>query len=191
MIGVLGAGSWGTALAQLLAEKGEDVRVWSFEPDVTDTINHAHENTKYLPGIALNKRLKATSNAVDAVRGMDVVVNVTPAQHVRRTLEQVATQIDPNALIVSASKGIETSTLKTMAEVVQDIVQTQAGAHAAFLSGPSFALEVAHKQPTAVTMAGHHQPSLERAQELFQSPYFRVYTNSDVIGVELAARSRT
>lgn len=185
MIGVLGAGTWGTALAQLLAEKGEDVLVWSFEPEVTETINRSHENTKYLRGITLGPRVRATSDAAEAVRGMEAVLVVTPAQHVRRTLEQVASHIRPDALIVSASKGIETATLMTMAEVVQDVVKNEAGANAAFLSGPSFALEVAQKQPTAVAIAGRHPPSLERARELFQAPYFRVYTNSDVIGVEL------
>jgi glycerol-3-phosphate dehydrogenase (NAD(P)+) len=184
-IGVLGAGSWGTALANLLAKKGNDVLVWSFEPDVADTINGAHENTKYMKGIALDARMKATTDVEATVRGADVVVNVTPAQHVRRVLTQAAPLIGPDALIVSASKGIETATLQTMAEVVQEVVTSNAGAHAAFLSGPSFALEVAREQPTAVAMASYDLGSAERAQELFQSPYFRVYTNPDVIGVEL------
>jgi glycerol-3-phosphate dehydrogenase (NAD(P)+) len=184
-IGVLGAGSWGTALANLLAKKGNDVLVWSFEPDVADTINGANENTKYMKGLALDRRVRATTGIEDAVRDMDVVVNVTPAQHVRSVMTQAAQLIRSDALIVSASKGIETGTLQTMAEVVQEVVSSPAGAHATFLSGPSFAAEVAREMPTAVTMASHHQPSAERAQELFQSPYFRVYTNPDVIGVEL------
>ena len=184
-IGVLGAGSWGTALANLLAKKGNDVLVWSFEGDVADTINRAHENTKYMKGIALDPNVRATTEVAATVRDADVVVNVTPAQHVRKVLTQAAPLIRPDALIVSASKGIETTTLQTMAEVVQEVVQTRAGANAAFLSGPSFALEVAREQPTAVAMASHHLASAERAQELFQSQYFRVYTNPDVTGVEL------
>lgn len=185
-IGVLGAGSWGTALANLLAMKGNDVVVWSFEPDVAETINSTRENVRYMKGIALSKRLRATVDAIDAVRDAHVVVSVTPAQHVRRVLSGAAHAMRPDALIVSASKGIETTTLETMAQVIEDVVPGPSGAHACFLSGPSFALEVARQQPTAVAMASHHQASAEAAQQLFQSPYFRVYTNSDVIGVELA-----
>lgn len=184
-IGVLGAGSWGTALANLLAKKEYDVLVWSYEPDVAETINKAHENTKYMKGVALDPRLKATTDVDATVRGADVVLNVTPAQHVRRVLAQAAPLIGRDALIVSASKGIETATLQTMAEVVQDVIESPAGRNAAFLSGPSFALEVAQEQPTAVAMASYDLASAERAQELFQSPYFRVYTNPDVVGVEL------
>lgn len=182
---VLGAGSWGTALANLLAKKGHAVTVWSFEPDVTDTINQQHRNEKYLRGIPLSENLHATSSVEDAVRGSDVVVSVTPAQHVRGVLQQAAPLLRDNVLIVNASKGIETKTLETMAQVVADVVPGSAGANATFLSGPSFALEVAQEQPTAVAIASHHQPSAERAQQLFQSPYFRVYTNADVVGVEL------
>ena len=184
-IGVLGAGSWGTALANLLAKKEHDVLVWSYEADVAGTINDAHENTKYMKGVALDHHMKATTDVNAAVRDADVILNVTPAQHVRKILTQAAPLIRPDALIVSASKGIETATLQTMAEVVQEVVTTPAGAKAAFLSGPSFALEVAREQPTAVAMASHDREAAERAQDLFQAPYFRVYTNSDVTGVEL------
>ncbi|MGQ0560455.1 MAG: NAD(P)H-dependent glycerol-3-phosphate dehydrogenase [Gemmatimonadota bacterium] len=184
-IGVLGAGSWGTTLANLLAKKGHDVRIWSYEPDVARAINETGENPKYLKGIPLAKQVRATTDVADAVRGMNVVVNVTPAQHVRAVLEQAGPLIREDALIVSASKGIETTTLQTMAEVVQHVLNTRAGAQATFLSGPSFALEVARELPTAVALASHDSDSAARAQELFQSRYFRVYTNPDVVGVEL------
>ncbi|HUP89010.1 MAG TPA: NAD(P)-binding domain-containing protein, partial [Longimicrobiales bacterium] len=184
-VAVLGAGSWGTALANLLAKKDYPVTMWSFEPEVTDTINNAHQNEKYMSGIPLHDGLKATSDVREAVRSASVVVSVTPAQHVRRVLQDAAGAMRNDVLIVNASKGIETGTLKTMAEVVEDMIPGQAGAHATFLSGPSFALEVARERPTAVAIASHHLPSAERAQQLFQSPYFRVYTNADVIGVEL------
>lgn len=184
-IAVLGAGSWGTALANLLSKKGSEVTIWSYEPDVAAAINERHENTKYMKGIALSETLRATDDVRAAVRTADVIVSVTPAQHVRRVLEQAKADIGDHALIVSASKGIETASLQTMAEVIESVIPGEAGAHATFLSGPSFALEVAREQPTAVAMAGHHLPSTERAQLLFQAPYFRVYTNTDVIGVEL------
>jgi glycerol-3-phosphate dehydrogenase (NAD(P)+) len=184
-IAVLGAGSWGTALANLLAKKGNDVTVWSFEPAVAEVINRDHENPRYLSGIQLNERVTATSVVATAARDAAVVVSVTPAQHVRRVLATAAPLMRPDALVVSASKGIETATLQTMAEVLEEMLPSPAGAHATFLSGPSFALEVAREQPTAVAMASHHHDSAVRAQQLFQAPYFRVYTNADVIGVEL------
>lgn len=184
-VAVVGAGAWGTALANLLADNGNRVMLWSFEPDVADSINRMHENTKYMKGVALEKNLRATESLQEAITGADVVLNVTPSQHVRRVLAEAAQYVRPDTLIVSASKGIETSTLKTMAEVLEDVVPGTAGAHACFLSGPSFALEVARKMPTAVAMASHHHDSAVRAQELFQASYFRVYTNPDVIGVEL------
>jgi glycerol-3-phosphate dehydrogenase (NAD(P)+) len=183
-IGVLGAGTWGTALANLLAKKGHDVTVWSFEPEVTDSINHEHENVRYLKGIPLERGLRATSSVADAVRDTNVVVSVTPAQHVRRVMQTASPAMREDALIVSASKGIETSSLDTMAEVLEEELPG-ARQRAAYLSGPSFALEVAREQPTAVAMASYSELAAAHAQELFQAPYFRVYTNSDVIGVEL------
>lgn len=183
-IGVLGAGSWGTALSNLLAKKGHDVVVWSYEPDVAAAINQQHENTRYLKGIALHPAVLATSSVTEAVGSANVVVSVTPAQHVRRVLNDALPGIGTDTLIVSASKGIETSSLATMAEVIEEALPA-ARERTAFLSGPSFALEVAREQPTAVAMASHERAAAVRAQELFQAPYFRVYTNSDVIGVEL------
>ena len=184
-IAVLGAGSWGSALANLLAKKGHNVTVWSFERDVAEAINAQHENPRYLNGIALDQRLAATTSIGDAVRNADVVLSVTPAQHVRGVMSEAARFMRGDARVVSASKGIETRTLQTMAEVLEETVPGAPGAHATFLSGPSFALEVAREQPTAVAMASHHHESAMRAQQLFQSAYFRVYTNTDVIGLEL------
>lgn len=184
-IGVIGAGSWGTALANLLASKGNHVTVWSYEPEVADAINREHENTKYMKDIRLHANLRATQDLSEAVSGADVVLNVTPSQHVRRVLADAARYFNDRTLIISASKGIETATLQTMAEVLEEVLPGTPGAHACFLSGPSFALEVARGKPTAVAMASHHLPSAEIAQQLFQAPNFRVYTNPDVIGVEL------
>ena len=183
-IAVLGAGSWGTTLGNLLAKKGHDVVIWSFEPDVASEINDSSRNSRYLKGITLSGRLSATPSVTDAVQNAGVVVSVTPAQHVRRVMADAGSVIESDALIVSASKGIEMSSLETMAEVMLDTVQ-DARNRVAFLSGPSFALEVAREQPTAVAMASYSEPAARRAQELFQASYFRVYTNSDVMGVEL------
>jgi glycerol-3-phosphate dehydrogenase (NAD(P)+) len=182
---VIGAGSWGTALANLLALKGHDVSIWSYETDVADAINRTHENPKYMRGISLEPAVRATVDLADAVTGADVVLNVTPSQHVRRVMTDAGRYFGERTLVVSASKGIETSSLKTMAEILEEVLPGTSGAHACFLSGPSFALEVARRMPTAVAMASHHEESALRAQQLFQAPFFRVYTNPDVIGVEL------
>lgn len=184
-VAVIGAGSWGTALANLLAKKGYDVCVWSFEEDVAREINQAHHNPRYLKEIDLHPSLRATHVLEDAVQDAPYVVSVSPAQHVRRVLQQAAPVMQQDALVIGASKGIETTTLKTMAQVHADALPKPAAAQACFLSGPSFALEVAHEQPTAVTIASHDDDAAERAQQLFQTPYFRCYTSHDVIGVEL------
>lgn len=184
-IAVVGAGTWGTAIANLLAKKGYVVRLWSFEPDVATTINAAHRNPRYLSDIALDASIEATTSLEDAVAGTSYVVSVSPAQHVRRVMTDAARSMRPDALVISASKGIETTTLKTMAQVHADVLPRSAAARACFLSGPSFALEVAQEHPTAVTIASHDESAAATAQQLFQTPYFRCYTSSDVVGVEL------
>lgn len=183
-IGVIGAGSWGTTLANLLAKKGHPVRLWSYEAEVAAQINERRENTKYLRGITLSENLEATTSLETCVADAEVVVSVSPSQHVRGILEQIAGILRTDAIIVSASKGIETRTLQTMAEVIDDVLP-RAGARSCFLSGPSFALEVAREQPTAVAVASRSDVVARRAQELFTTDYFRVYTNADVRGVEL------
>ncbi|HSJ13677.1 MAG TPA: NAD(P)H-dependent glycerol-3-phosphate dehydrogenase [Longimicrobiales bacterium] len=184
-IAVLGAGSWGTALASLLADKGHDVTVWSYETDVADAINESHENPRYLRGIPLAPALRASAQLERCVRDVPVIVSVSPAQHVRRVLTQVAPVMLPDALVVSASKGIEMKSLKTMAQVAVEVLPRPAAASACYISGPSFALEVAKGLATAVTIASHDAAAAVRAQEIFQTSYFRVYTSEDVTGVEL------
>jgi glycerol-3-phosphate dehydrogenase (NAD(P)+) len=182
---VLGAGSWGTALANLLAKKGVDTVIWSFEPEVADSIEREHRNVRYLSEIELDRRLRATASIAEAVRGAEVVVSVSPSHVVRSVMTSAAPHLAPEALVVSASKGIETDTLQTMDGVLAEVLPNGAGRRAAFLSGPTFALEVALEYPTAVTMASHDERAAQAAQELFQTDYLRVYTNTDVTGVEL------
>ncbi len=184
-IGVVGAGSWGTTLADLLAGYGHDVVLWSFEEDVARTVNERHENREYLEGIRLEPSLRATTDLAECVRGADVVVSVSPSQFVRGIMQRAAPHVREDALVVSASKGIETSTRETMAEVLREVLPGPAGETACFLSGPSFALEVARDQPTAVAVASVDADAALRAQQLFQGDRFRVYTNPDVPGVEL------
>ncbi|HSK18183.1 MAG TPA: NAD(P)H-dependent glycerol-3-phosphate dehydrogenase [Longimicrobiales bacterium] len=184
-IGVVGAGSWGTALANLLAKKGYPVCIWSFEPDVAESINNRHRNSVYLTDIQLDERLQATTSLEEAVAGASCILSVSPAQHVRNVMAQAAGSMRQDAIVIGASKGIETDTLKTMAQVLAEVLPAEAAARSCYLSGPSFALEVAQGQPTAVTIASHDEAAAAQAQEIFQTSYFRCYTSSDVTGVEL------
>jgi glycerol-3-phosphate dehydrogenase (NAD(P)+) len=182
-VAVIGAGSWGTALANLLAKQDEAVTLWSYEADVARSIERGHRNAHYLREVSLDERLRATTDLAAAVHDADVVVSVSPAQHVRRVMTDAAPSLKDDALIISASKGIETATLQTMAEVLEEVAAPPD--RLAFLSGPSFALEVAREMATAVTVASASQAAALRTQRLFQTPYFRVYTSPDVRGVEL------
>ncbi|MET0395863.1 MAG: NAD(P)H-dependent glycerol-3-phosphate dehydrogenase [Longimicrobiaceae bacterium] len=184
-VAVVGAGSWGTALANLLARKGVQVILWSHEADVAEGIEREHRNPRYLAEVELDPRLRATADMAEAVDGAEVVVSVSPSHVVRAVMSQAARSMRADALVVSASKGIETDTLETMDGVLEDVLPREAALGATYLSGPSFALEVGLGQPTAVTIASRSARAAERAQELFQTDYFRVYTSSDVAGVEL------
>lgn len=185
VVGVVGAGSWGTTLANLLAKQGHPVRLWALEPEVAAAINTQHQNTRYLEGIDLDPRLTATNDLSEAVADAEFIVTVSPAQYVHQVMSRAADVVQPDTRVVSASKGIEKSSLRTMAEVLRDVLPEPTGSRVAFLSGPSFAREVAQEQPTAVTVASKDAEALMRIQGLFQTPYFRVYTTDDVVGVEL------
>jgi glycerol-3-phosphate dehydrogenase (NAD(P)+) len=184
-VAVVGAGSWGTALANVLARKGVPTVLWSHEAEVAEGIERDHRNPRYLTEVALDPRLRATPRMAEAVEGAEVVVSVSPSHVVRPVMTEAARSMRPDALVVSASKGIEVETLETMDAVLEDVLPREAALGAAYLSGPSFALEVGQGQPTAVTIASRSARAAERAQELFQTEYFRVYTSSDVPGVEL------
>ena len=182
---VVGAGAWGTALANVLAKKGIDTVLWAFEPDVAEGITAEHRNRRYLEAVDLDPRLKATGDLAAAVADAEVIVSVSPSHVVRPVMARAAPHIRPGALLVSASKGIENESLKTMDEVLADVLDASVMARATYLSGPSFALEVGLEHPTAVTIAAHSDEAARAAQDLFQTPYFRVYTSHDVRGVEL------
>lgn len=184
-VAVVGAGSWGTALGTLLAKEGRDVTLWSFEGEVARAINERHTNP-YLPEVDLPPSLEATHDMAEAVREAGVVVSVSPSQFVGRIMAEAAPSMRPDAVVVSASKGIEMSTLRRMDEVLAGVLPDEIMARFCVLSGPSFALEVASEAPTAVVVASRDADAARRVQGLFQTSYFRVYTNPDVVGVELA-----
>jgi glycerol-3-phosphate dehydrogenase (NAD(P)+) len=184
-VAVVGAGAWGTALAGVLAGDGKDVALWSFEPDVVKQIQEGRENRTYLSGVSLPAALRATGDLHGALADADFVVSVTPSQFVRSVMAGAARSLKPDAVVVSASKGIETSTLKRMDEVLAETLGEDIAERFAVLSGPSFAAEVAREEPTAVVAASRSAEVAERVQALFQTRFFRVYTNADVVGVEL------
>jgi glycerol-3-phosphate dehydrogenase (NAD(P)+) len=179
---VVGAGAWGTALADLLARNGHDVTLWALEPDVVETVASRHENTRFLPGARLAPALRATSRLDDAVAGASLICVATPSQHLRTTIARARSGIAPRTTICVASKGIEAGTLDLMTDVVAGEV---AGCPVVALSGPSFAAEVVAQQPTAIVAASDDPVAAEAVQDAFSNQSFRVYTHDDVIGVEL------
>jgi glycerol-3-phosphate dehydrogenase (NAD(P)+) len=181
-IAVLGAGSWGTTLADLLARKGFAVRLWAYEREVVAAVNATHENPMYLPGAALDPALVACGEPREAVLGADVVVSVAPSHAVRSVVGRIAGCLPAGTLVVSATKGIEVDSLAVMSSVLRD---TLPEARIAVLSGPSFAQEVHAGQPTAVVAASRDQAAALETQRIFATPTFRVYSHDDVIGVEL------
>lgn len=181
-VAVLGAGSWGTTLADLLARKGETVRLWAYEPEVVDSINREHRNPVFLPDAALTPALRAFSDPVEAVRGATVVLSVIPSHAVRSVVSRLPGKLESDALVVSATKGIELESLKLMSEVLREALHSR---RVAVLSGPSFAEEVCANQPTAVVAAADDPATAADVQRIFATPRFRVYSNQDVVGVEL------
>jgi len=182
-VAVVGAGSWGTTLADLLCAKGDDVTLWAFEPEVAEEINRRHRNDLFLPDAPLQSSLQATTDVLAAVRGARLVVSVAPSHAVRRVMTAAAAGIGADAVVVSASKGLEAGTHRRMTEVLAQVLPARVAIVA--LSGPTFAREVYERQPTAAVVAGASPQAARRAQEALGAPHFRLYTNDDVIGVEL------
>ncbi|MBJ6726190.1 NAD(P)H-dependent glycerol-3-phosphate dehydrogenase [Geomesophilobacter sediminis] len=184
-IAVIGAGSWGTTLADLLAKKGHEVTLWAYEAELVAKMRQDRENDLYLPGIRLCERLRYTSDLEHAYAGCGMVLCVVPSQLVRTVMGKSLPFIPDDAIVVSASKGIELDTLKVVSDVYREILPEQLYARFAVLSGPSFAREVAQEMPTAVTAASASEEVAHRVQHVFNTGFFRVYRNDDVVGVEL------
>jgi len=181
-IGVLGAGSWGTTLADLLARKGHEVRLWAYEAEVVAAINARHVNEVFLQGRALDPRLVASSDPFEVVAGAPIVLSAAPSHVVRAVTAPLEPGIGRETIIVSATKGIEAPGLGLPHEV---LAETLPGRPGVALSGPSFALEVHEGQPTAVVAAATDAQVAAAVQEAFSTPTFRVYSNRDLVGVEL------
>jgi glycerol-3-phosphate dehydrogenase (NAD(P)+) len=181
-IAVVGAGAWGTALADLLARNGHDVTLWAFETDVAQSITERHENARFLAGVALAPSLKATSDLAVAVHDASMVLFVAPSSVLRRVATATAPHVRADATLVVATKGIEAVSFALMTDV---IAQEIPGRTVVALSGPSFAAEVAARQPTAVVAASDDPAAAKRVQALCSNDLFRVYTHHDVVGVEV------
>ncbi|MFO7964710.1 MAG: NAD(P)H-dependent glycerol-3-phosphate dehydrogenase [Desulfobacterales bacterium] len=184
-VGIVGAGSWGTALAEVLASKGLKTDLWAYEPEVVDQIKYSRENRFFLPGFSLSENIFPTNDIASVVSGKDMVVVVVPSHFVREITKRIGSAVSADTIIVSASKGIENATHMTMSAVIRDSLPGHPDLKLAVLSGPSFAREVAGKVPTVITVAAYESYSAEFVQEVFATPYFRVYTSHDIIGVEL------
>ncbi|MEP6999531.1 MAG: NAD(P)H-dependent glycerol-3-phosphate dehydrogenase [bacterium] len=179
---VIGAGAWGTALADVLARNQHDVVLWALEADVVAAVNESHMNQRFLAGVPLSPALRASSSLSDALDDATLVCVAAPSQHLRAVLQSAAGAFARNAVMTVASKGIERGTLALMSDVVAD----EAPQHdVVALSGPSFAAEVAARQPTAIVAASENLLAAEAVQEAFSNNHLRIYTHDDVVGVEL------
>ena len=180
---VLGAGSWGTALAVHLGRVGHDVRLWARDPLTVRDIRNRRANVIYLPDVLLPDGVTPTDSLEEAARDTDLIVSAIPSHGCRAVIRAVRPHLAPGAILVSATKGIEAETMLRMSEVIAQ--EAGPGHPVAVLSGPSFALEVAQQRPTAVLIASHDAVAMDRVQAEFRGSYFRLYGSDDVVGVEL------
>jgi len=183
-LAVLGGGSWGSALAAQLARCGHEVRLWVREPRVANEINARHSNAAYLPGIELPAGIQASTDLERAVAGAETAILVVPSQYCREVVRRFAALAAPDCTLVSATKGLEADSALRISQVARE-ERNGSDARIAVLSGPSFALEVARETPTALVVAASDPALAESLQRAFSSRAFRVYTTSDVVGVEL------
>jgi glycerol-3-phosphate dehydrogenase (NAD(P)+) len=181
---VLGAGSWGTAFAKVLADAGTDVTLWARRPEVADAIRETRRNAEYLPDLVLPEAVRATADVAEAITDADLVVLVVPSQTLRGNLAQWSRYIAPHATLVSLMKGIELGTGKRMSEVIAESADVEPSRIAA-VTGPNLAPEIAAGQPAATVVACLDEERAQAIQRAITTPYFRPYTNDDVIGCEL------
>lgn len=184
-VAVLGAGSWGTTLALVLRENDHDVTLWEFDPAQVDAVRADHENRKFLPGIPIPREIAITDDAGRAVLDRDAVVFAVPSHVVRQVARAVSSIVDDDALVVNVSKGIENETLARMSEVLSEELDRPCARQISSLVGPSHAEEVSRKLPTTVVSSALEEDTAVRTRELFMTDSFRVYTNTDLVGVEL------
>lgn len=185
-IGVVGAGSWGTTISQLLAAKGYQVDLWVYEEDLCRTIREIHENNVYLPGFRLHENVVPHHELRQVVPNHELIVMVVPSHVYRQTATQMLPYLQQGSVIVSATKGIENGSLLMMSDIWKELLPASLSLNVLSLSGPSFAREVMRQAPTAIVVAGEDLELAGRVQRIFSTNTFRVYTSADKRGVELA-----
>lgn len=184
-LSIIGGGSWGTALAIVLAPRFPQVRLWVYERDLALRMQRVRENDLYLPGFNLPANVSVTSRLDEALDGAEIVLGVMPSHHARRLYLEMLPYLEPSVLLVSATKGLEEGSLLRMSQVIAEVVSERFEPRVAVLSGPTFAREVARGEPAAVVIASPDHELACLVQAAFSGPTFRLYTNSDIIGVEL------
>ena len=183
-VSVLGAGSWGTALAVLLCENGHEVTLWSIDKREVEMIDEKREQVEKLPGVRIPDRIAVTNELKNSISGRDMLVLAVPSIFVRSTAKMMQPYVEDGQIIVNVAKGIEEDTLMNMTDVIEDEIHN---ARVGVLSGPSHAEEVGRKIPTTVVAGAHDKETAETIQDAFMSPVFRVYTSPDMVGIELGA----
>jgi glycerol-3-phosphate dehydrogenase (NAD(P)+) len=180
---VLGAGQWGTTMAQVLCDAGNHVLMWGRSQELVDEVNEKHTNSKYLDESVLPLGLRATTSLSEAFEYSNIYVLAVPAQTLRENLNAWKSMAQPNALFISTLKGIEVSTMSRMTEIISEVMETE---NIAIITGPNLANELVLRQPAGAVAAAASMPIAEKVQQLFTTPYYRVYTSVDVLGCELA-----
>ena len=180
---VLGAGQWGTTMAQVLCDAGNHVLMWGRSQELVDEVNEKHTNSKYLDESVLPLGLRATTSLSEAFEYSNIYVLAVPAQTLRENLNVWKSMAQPNALFISTLKGIEVSTMSRMTEIISEVMETE---NIAIITGPNLANELVLRQPAGAVAAAASLPIAEKVQQLFTTPYYRVYTSVDVLGCELA-----
>ncbi len=184
-IGVIGAGSFGTALGSILADKGYNVVLWTRSPDQMKTINENHINNKHMPDLVLPDKLRASMDLIEVVKEKDMIVSAPPSHALSGILKQIKDHLPTKIPIVSASKGIENESLRLVSEIFESELPGSFHSQLSYLSGPSFAKEMVRKVPTIVSIASKNEATAKRVQEIFSFTYFRTYWTPDVVGVEV------
>ena len=183
-LAIIGGGSWGTALAIVLAPRSESLRLWVYEADLATRISDSRVNDIFLPGLRLPDNVQITTELANALEGAEIVLGVMPSHHARGLYSAMLPHLKPSTILVSATKGLEQGSLLRISEVIERVVRTP---RVAVLSGPTFAREVASGNPTAVAVASNLPEVARCVQEAFSGPSFRLYTNADPAGVEVGA----
>ncbi|RXJ03934.1 NAD(P)H-dependent glycerol-3-phosphate dehydrogenase [Anaerobacillus alkaliphilus] len=184
-ITVFGAGSWGSALSIVLADNNHQVRLWGRDERQIQEINEERTNEKYLPGTTIPSNVKAYTNVNDALNGVEAILLVVPTKAMRGVLAEIRASLTTKVTFIHASKGIEPDSLKRISEMIEEEIPEHLRKSVVVLSGPSHAEEVSLRQPTTVTSSSLHNEEAEYVQDLFMNKHFRVYTNPDLLGVEL------